>query len=176
MGMHMKRGVFHAVGGAVLLLLLVFVSGCYSFSTASLPAHLQTLSIPLFSDRSAAGVAQLAVTITEELIETVETRSSLEIEVNRDRADAVLEGVLVSFTDEPGQLSSETERALTNRITIVVEAACLDQVEGTPLFGKTRFIGFGDYTAGNYALQQEAIEASLEQITEDIFNKMISGW
>ncbi|TNJ37992.1 LPS assembly lipoprotein LptE [Prosthecochloris vibrioformis] len=172
----MKKGVFRSARNAVQLLLLVLVTGCYSFSAASLPGHLQTLSIPLFADRSAAGVAQLAVTITEELIETVETRSSLEIEVNRDRADAVLEGILVSFTDEPGQLSSETERALTNRITIVVEATCLDQVEGTPLFGRNRFTGFADYTAGDYALQQEAIDASLEQITEDIFNKMVSGW
>ncbi|ARM31413.1 LPS assembly lipoprotein LptE [Prosthecochloris sp. HL-130-GSB] len=160
----------------MLCLTLLVTHGCYSFTGGSVPDHITTVAVPLFTDRSASGTAQLTVDFTRQLTRRIESRSRLRIEPDRYRADAVLEGTMVSFTDEPSQLSSQTERARTNRVTIIVEAVFLDNVNGGQLFPLTSFTGFADYTAGSFSAQQDAIETSVEQISEDIFNRMVSIW
>ncbi len=160
----------------MLCLCIAMLQGCYSFNGSTVPAHISTVTIPLFGDTSGAGVAQLTVTLTDMVQQHIERESRLQIEPNRDRADAVLEGVLISYNDETSQLSSQTERAATNRITIVVRAVFLDRIEGSQLFPPTRFTGFADYTAGSYSGQQEAIRSSVKQISDDIFNAMVSIW
>ncbi|ACF46811.1 conserved hypothetical protein [Prosthecochloris aestuarii DSM 271] len=160
----------------LLFLCMFMMHGCYSFSGSSVPAHINTVAIPLFGDTSGAGVAQLTIKLTDMVHRKVEGESRLQIEPNRDRADAVLEGVIVSYNDEASQLSSETERASTNRITLVVKAVFRDRLEDKELFPTTSFTGFADYSAGSYAGQQEAIRSSVEQISDDIFNAMVSIW
>ena len=90
-------------------------------------------------------------------------------------ADLLLEGAIVSFSDQTGQLSSVTQRALTNRITLVVEVSVQDRLKGKMLFTQS-FVGFADYPVGNYIAQQEAIRFALSQITEEIFDRVVSGW
>ncbi|MBF0587429.1 LptE family protein [Prosthecochloris sp. N3] len=160
----------------IMLCMLMLMQGCYSFHGGSVPAHITTVAVPLFEDRTGAGVSQLTIDFTEQLIRHIEARSRLQVGPNRDRADAVVEAEMTSFTDESSQLSSETERALTNRITIVVHARFLDNTTRKPLFPRTSFTGFADYASGDFPGQQKAIDAAVDQITEDLFNRMISIW
>ena len=159
----------------LLTLVTLILQGCYSFSGASIPAHLHTVAVPLFDDTTQAGIAQFRENITRNLLNKIESQSTLSVEADPARADAVLKGVIVSYTDEPSQLGSATERAVTNRITIVLKADFDDQVEHTKLFSQT-FVGFADYQAGNYAAQQKAIQSAYNIATEDLFNRMISNW
>ena len=48
----------------VLFLVLAILQGCYSFTGSSLPAHLKTIAIPVFDDRSGAGIAQFRGELT----------------------------------------------------------------------------------------------------------------
>ncbi len=160
-----------------LLFFLVAVSlqGCYSFTGGSIPAHLKTIAIPVFDDRSGAGIAQLRSEHTKALVDKIESQSPLRFTPSMASADALLEGTITSFSDVPGQLSGTTERALTNRITLVVQVTMTDHVKKTPLFTQS-FVGFADYYAGNYVAQQQAIAVALGQINEAIFDRIVSGW
>lgn len=161
----------------VLLFLLVAVSlhGCYSFNGGSIPAHLKTIAIPVFDDRSGAGIAQLRSECTKALVDKIESQSPLRFTPSMASADALLEGTIISFSDVPGQLSGTTERAITNRITLVVHVTMTDRVKKTPVFTQS-FVGFADYYAGNYVAQQQAINVSLGQINDEIFDRIVSGW
>jgi hypothetical protein len=161
--------------GIILFSALLNLQGCYSFSGASLPPHINSVAVPLVDDRSMAGIAQFRETVTRELIDKVEAQSSLTVEPDVSRADAILDAAITSFVDEPSQLGSTTERAVTNRVTIVVNATFEDKVKNIKLFSQS-FVGFSDYSVGNYDAQQEAIQNAIDQVTDELFNKMISNW
>ncbi|NTU68121.1 MAG: LptE family protein [Chlorobiaceae bacterium] len=166
--------------GRVLLLALtcmlsVTLQGCYSFSGASIPPHLGKVAVPLFDDASQAGIAQFREIITRKVTDKIEAQSSLTIEADPTRADAVLTGVILSYSDEPSQLGSTSERAVTNRITIVVKGDFEDRVKNTVLFSQS-FVGFSDYAVGNYSAQQAAIANAMDQAADALFNRMVSNW
>ncbi|NTU93201.1 MAG: LptE family protein [Chlorobiaceae bacterium] len=166
------KGVFVTT---VLCIALVVLQGCYSFSGASLPAHMNRVAVPLFDDASQAGIAQFRETITRKLIDKIQSQSSLTLEPDASRADAVLTGMVVSYRDEPSQLGGTSERAVTNRITIVLKADFDDRVKNTQLFSQS-FVGFADYTTGSYSAQQTAITSAMDQAVDELFNRMVSNW
>src|SRR5688500_3557577 len=47
------------------LILLVLFAGCYSFTGASIPAHLNTVGIPLATDNSGFGRSEMRQELTE---------------------------------------------------------------------------------------------------------------
>jgi hypothetical protein len=159
----------------LFFLAAVSLQGCYTFNGASVPPHLKTIAIPVFDDRSGAGIAQFRSEFTRGLVDKIDSQSQLRFTPSMASADALLEGAITSFTDAPSQLSSKTERAMTNRITLVVQVTMTDRVKKRPVFIQS-FVGFADYYAGNYVAQQEAIRVSIGQISDDIFNRIVSGW
>ncbi|MCX6178202.1 MAG: LptE family protein [Chlorobiales bacterium] len=167
-----KGGTYIAL---LLFLVLAILQGCYSFTGGLLPEHLKTIAIPVFDDRSGAGIAQYRSALTKGLVDKVDSQSSLRFTPSMALADALLEGTIISFSDTPSQLSSKTERAMTNRITLVVQVTMTDRVKKKLMFTQS-FVGFADYYSGNYVAQQQAIRSSLGQIIDDIFNRIISGW
>lgn len=166
----------HGVYLSLFLSLMLCLQGCYSFTGATLPPHIKTVAVPPFDEQSGAGVAQLGAEFTEKLIDAIEAQSSLNIESDIGRADALVEGAIVSFSDEPSQIGSETERAITNRITIVVRATFTDRIQNKAFFTRTSFNGFDDYNIGDFAAKEQAIETAVDQIVDDLFNRMISNW
>lgn len=159
----------------LLCTVLSTLQGCYSFSGASLPPHLNRVAVPLFDDASQAGIAQFRETLTRKITDKLQSQSSLNLESDPTRADAVLTGVIVSYRDEPSQLGGTTERAVTNRITIVVTAEFEDRVKNTRIFSQS-FIGFADYTTGSYSAQQTAITSAMDQAVDELVNRVISNW
>lgn len=159
----------------VLLLVLCFLQGCYSFSGSSLPSNLKTIAIPVFEDHSGAGIAQYRGDLTGGIARKIESQSTLRTTPSIATADAMLDGAIISYTDAPSQLSSKTERAVTNRITIVVQVSMEDRARREQIFSQT-FVGFADYPVGNYPAQQQAIRLSVNQIIDDIFDRVVSGW
>ena len=154
---------------------LATLQGCYSFSGSSLPVHFKTIAIPVFEDRSGASIAQFRGDITSGLSNKIEAQSALRLTPSMARADALLEGTITSFSDTPSQLSSITERAMTNRVTLVVQVTMVDRVKRTPLFEQS-FVGFSDYRAGSAIAQQEALRSCVGQIIDQIFDRVVSGW
>ena len=164
-----------ALSQFIVVLVLATLQGCYSFTGSSLPAHLKTIAIPVFEDRSGAGIAQFRGEITSALANKIEAQSALRLTPSIARADALLEGTIISFADAPSQLSSKTGRAMTNRVTLVVQVRMVDRVKKKPIFDQS-FVGFSDYRTGNYNAQQEALRHCVGLIVDQIFDQVVSGW
>ncbi|MEI6847833.1 MAG: LptE family protein [Chlorobiaceae bacterium] len=167
-----KRGTAYAV---ISLLFMVILQACYSFTGVSTALELKTIAVPVFDDRSGAGIAQFRAELTRGIVDKIESQSILQLVPFTANADALLEGVITSFSDDPSQLSSKTERAITNRITLVVHVQMNDQKTKKTIFAQP-FIGFADYPVGNYTARQEAIHFCLVQIIDRIFDCVVSGW
>ena len=159
----------------LVVLFLAALQGCYSFNGSSLPPNLKTIAIPVFEDRSGAGIAQFRGDLTGRLANKIESQSPLRLTPSMSRADALLEGAIISFADAPSQLSSKTERAITNRVTLVVQVTMTDRLKKTAIFSQS-FVGFSDYRAGDYVAQQGAIRYCVSQIIDEIFDRVVSGW
>jgi len=167
----LKRGA----PAVMLFLFAVILQGCYSFQGGSITPDLKTLAVPVFEDRSGAGIAQLRGELSRGVVDKLESQSSFRIIPSISGADALLDGVITSFSDEPGQLSSRTERALTNRILLTVRVRMSKPIEKKIIFSQS-FTGFADYPVGNYVAREEAIRFSLGQIIDGIVDRVVSGW
>ena len=56
----------------LIVLFLAALQGCYSFKGSSLPPHLKTIAIPVFEDRSGAGIAQFRGDLTGRLANKID--------------------------------------------------------------------------------------------------------
>ncbi len=164
----------------ILLLFTVEVitnfNGCsYSFTGASVPAHLKTVSIPIFNDRSGSGEFNLGENLTNSLIQKFMDDNTLLV-TDKLNSDSILEGTIVSLTDAPAVVSGD-ENISTRRLTITVRAVYKDLVKRQNIFEKN-FSNYGDYrTDGDIiSARQAAVESAIEKITEDILLGVVSNW
>jgi hypothetical protein len=166
---------------AALILLFISLSifnlaGCcsYSFTGASVPAHLNSIAIPVADDRSGAGEPGLREYLTEQLVQRFIDDNSLQV-AERTNADAVLECFIASVNDAPNIITAG-ENVAQRRITISVQVIYRDLVQRRVVFEKT-FSNFGLYeSTGSPDARRAAIEDAVVLITEDILLDTVSGW
>jgi hypothetical protein len=161
-----------------LLLFALFPAGCayYSFTGATLPSHLNTIAIPLAEDNSLSPLASLGDRLTEELIDRFVRQTRLTLETLEGDADAVLTATIDRYTNAPTSITGE-EQAARNRVTLTVTVRYVDQVEDKELLQRS-FTSFEDYdpTAGGLEQEEQAAEAALRNIVDDIFTAATSNW
>jgi len=165
------------------LLFLLFISpiiinfggcGIYSFTGASVPKHIRTITIPVAQDRSGSGEPALNEQFTNMLIQKFIDDNTLQI-VNKNNANSVLECTITSLTDAPAVVSAG-ENVTSRRVTIVVQAVYRDLVQRKTIFDKS-FSNYGDYAAsGSISERKNAIQTALDKITQDILLDTVSGW
>lgn len=155
--------------------MIKFIGCCtYSFTGASVPEHLNSIAIPIAEDRSGAGEPGLRELLTEGLINKFIEDNSLQV-AERTKADAILESVIVSFSDAPSIVSAG-ETISSRRVTITVKVVYKDLVERKTIFDES-FSNYGDYEpAGVENNREQAIEKALDNISEDILLAVVSGW
>jgi len=110
-------------------LLILFLGGCYSLGGGSLPEHIKTVAVPVF-----AGGYGYGNDLNRAVTNKIEAVTPLQITSSIARADALLECSITTWSDSSSQLSVDTERAITNRITIGVKASMDDRVEKEQMF------------------------------------------
>jgi hypothetical protein len=165
---------------SILIILFVITAlvnfGCcaYSFTGASVPAHLQTIAIPVAEDRSGSSIAGLREQLTEELIRKFIDDNSLQV-TERTTANATLECVVTSVSDAPSIVSAG-EQITLRRITITVKVTYKDLVQRTTIFDKN-FSNYGDYEPAEITSgREDAITEAVDKISEDILLAVVSGW
>jgi hypothetical protein len=165
-----------AVVGLFLILnfsFLIFLSGCaYSFSGSSVPKHLKTIAIPLFEDQSGFGEPNLKENFTQSLINLFINDNSLEV-AERNTADSILEGSIVSVVDAPSVISPG-EQVSVRRVTITVHVTYQDLKLRKKVWDKN-FSNWGEYnTSGD--TRTTALTQAVNKVTEDILIETVSGW
>jgi hypothetical protein len=155
---------------------LINFTGCcvYSFTGASVPKYLKNISIPPALDRSGSGEPGLGELFTTILTQKFVDDNTLQVS-NKSNADASLTCIVTSLNDVPSVVSAG-ENVTTRRITIEVEVTYKDIVKRKTVFDKN-YSGYADYAAsGSISVRRNAIQAAIENITDNILIDTVSGW
>jgi hypothetical protein len=151
-----------------------FGCGSYSFTGASVPAHLKTIAIPIADDKSPAAIPGLRELLTDNLIQKFISDNSLQV-TERSTANATLECVITSVTDAPAIVSAG-EQITSRRLTINVKVIYKDLVQKKTIF-ENNFTNYGDYVPGEAANNRDdAITIAIDKLSEDILLAVVSGW
>ncbi|TSA27473.1 MAG: hypothetical protein D4R68_05565 [Ignavibacteriales bacterium] len=163
----------------ILSLVGIFLLGLtacsYSFSGASVPSHLKTIAIPIFSDKSGSGEFDLNQKLTKQLIQKFIDDNTLLVS-DRLNSNALLEGTVTALSDAPSVVAGG-EKITTRRITISVRIVYKDLVKKQQIFDRN-FSNYGDYTVGGdiTSVRKQAIDTAIEKIAEDILLGVVSNW
>lgn len=178
------RASDRASGGFWLPLLLACIvcllatSSCayYSFSGATIPSQLNTISIPLAVDNTISPVNTLDQDLTSMLTDRFVGQTRLSLETNEQEADALLQVRIQSYDNAPSSVGGD-EQASRNRVTLRVAVTYLDQVDDEELLSQT-FSSFGEYDPASDGIEGErtAAQTALENIADDIFTAATSNW
>lgn len=161
---------------AVLMLASASVSACgyYSFSGATIPEHLGTISIPIVNDNTISTLTGLNDEMTDLLVDRFVRQTRLSLESDVEQADALLEVTLSQYRNVPTSVSGD-EQATRNRVTISARALYTDRTTDETLLDQT-FSSFEEYDPFAPAQEEVAASTALEKIADDIFTAATSNW
>lgn len=160
------------------LFLLMSLSGCirYSFTGVAIPADVRSIYIPFFPDNSTSGLPYLSDDLTEALINRFVNQSRLNLVGNRDQADAILEGVIISYQNRPFSVAGD-QRANLNRVNIGVRASFKFARETQPEWDKT-FSGVFEFDPNEDPIDGErnAVLEAMNRVAQNMFTDALGSW
>ncbi len=153
--------------------LVTLVAGCgyYSFSGSTLPSHIKTVAVPLFENRTTE--YRIADRLTEDVINALVKDNTLKV-VPEERADSILKGSIVGYEREAYTFDEE-EKVKEYIVRIYVEASFEDLRKKRQLWREEKLEGWGTYLAQGET-EDDGQERAIAKISDDLVNKLISGW
>jgi len=136
---------------AAFLLVLLFVSGfaeCYKPVTKNqLPSRIKTVAVPAFQNNALR--YKIESRFTEAVVnELIHRGRGLRVQGQREGADAVIEGVIKSFS-YAGVLLDDKGRARIFEVTIEAAVTVRDQTANRVLYDNQNFVFRGEYEFAN---------------------------
>lgn len=155
--------------------LIMQACGTYSFSGASIPAEMKTVSVQFFENNSALVVPYLSQQFTEALKDRIRNQSRLSIV--RSDGDANFEGRITDYSIRPVAIQGN-DRAGLNRLTVTVSVKYTNSLNSELNFEQS-FQAFQEFSLNQGPIQtqeQKLLTLINRQLTEDIFNKAFANW
>ncbi len=160
----------------VCLLLAVVSYGCgiYSFSGASIPAEAKTVSVQYFPNQAPLINPTLSNDFTTALRDAVMNQTSLDME--ESGGDLSFEGEITDYRTTPVAITAGQTAAL-NRLTITVNVRFNNRFDETKNF-ESKFSHYQDYPSDQdlNSVQESLTGEIIEALVEDIFNKALVNW
>jgi len=161
----------HLLGIVIIILINLSACGYYSFKGA-LPSHIQSISIPIFVDRTSYPGMQEKV--TDSVIEAFVSDNTLKV-VDESKADLIISGSIQSVNQRAASVSAG-EQVTEYQVYVNVKVVCEDIRESKKLYDKTfRQYGLMPFSGGQDE-KDAAIDEAIVLITEDIVNTTLGGW
>jgi outer membrane lipopolysaccharide assembly protein LptE/RlpB len=161
-----------APAGAAVLALAV---ACGYSTTSRTAKDIRTIYVPFFENKTSE--PNLEISVTERIIQHLVTDNTLKV-VSEDGADAVLDGQIVEFRNQPFSFNSELN-AEEYHVTIRVVATLFNRRQNEPIWQNRSFQGDGSYFVEQVAdgrTIDDAIDESIREITERILNLTVQDW
>jgi Lipopolysaccharide-assembly len=156
---------------------VIGVSGCYSFTGGSIPPHLKTIAIPLASDESNFGNAQLREILTQELVNAFRRDNSFR--VVQERSDALLTITITSISEATATVAGTATQGDLERdkqVVVTLSVVYEDLVKQKTLL-KEAVSGQQVYAiATGLPGRDAAITRTLRQVADNVLLKVVSGW
>lgn len=161
----------------VYILICLVVVGCkvnYSFTGASIPEDVKTVSVKTFQSYAPLANANLSQTFTEALKDKFLSQTNLDL-VAQD-GDLRFEGSITGYSVTSVAIQGN-ETAALNRLTITVKVK-FTNTKDDKLDYESSFSRYTDYESSqNLASIEDGLIAEInDQLTQDIFNKAVSNW
>jgi hypothetical protein len=155
------------------LLCVPFLTGCYSFTGATIDG--KTLFINSVQNRAASVAPTLAPTLTEKLRSRILSQTGL-APVSTDDADYTIASTITSYAVSIAGVSG-TQTVSTNRLTIALNVSFTNRKNPKADFEQS-FTRFADFDASQplQSVEGRLIEEIGEQLADDIFNKAFVNW
>jgi hypothetical protein len=167
---------------SALLVMLVCVSGfteCYKPVTKNqLPSHIRRVAVPAFQNSALRFKIESRVTkaVIDELIHR---GRGLRVQGDREGADAVIEGIIKSFSFA-GVLLDDKGRARIFEVTIEAAVTVRDQAENRVLYDNQNFVFRGEYEFANdprnfFSEEDPAVQRMARSFAESIVSTLINA-
>jgi hypothetical protein len=162
----------------LLFLLFCFTMRCgyYSFSGSTLPAHIRTVAIPMFENKTSEfGVRE---DMTDALIIKFTQDNTLKV-ADRRSADSIVLGSIINVREQAGAYTANEE---VNEIRVYVSVqAKFEDIQKRKVIWEESITQWGTYNPNapvgdEGSTRQDGISEAVEKIVDDIFNKTVSGW
>lgn len=164
----------------LILLLVLFLNqscGIYSFTGASIPAEMKTVSVQFFENNAPLVVPYLSQQFTEALKERI--RNQTRLSMIRTEGDGDFTGNVTEYSIRPVSVQSTTDRAGLERLTITINVKYTNILKPELSFEKP-FTRFADFAVSGskpfQVLEPDLIKEINKQLTEDIFNAAFANW
>jgi hypothetical protein len=166
-----------------LALTLLFVSGfteCYKPVTKSgLPKRIKTVAVPAFQNQALR--YKIDTRFTEAVIKEIVRRGrGLRVQSDAKDADAVIDGVIKSFTFS-GVLLDDSGRARIFEVTITAAVTVRDQTENRVLFDNQNYVFTGEFEFTNdprsfFNEEDPAVERIARGFAESVVSTLVNGF
>jgi outer membrane lipopolysaccharide assembly protein LptE/RlpB len=144
---------------------------------SSLPASIRTMAIPVF--RNLTTRYELDIKLTRAVIDEMVARGKVTVASEAEKADAVLEGDIVSFSATPVGFSGET-RADRYTITVTARIVLKERVSQKIVFSNPAFVYVEDYEvpAGREfeSVETEAIDKVAVKFAASLVVAILEGF
>lgn len=167
---------------SALLTMLFFVTGfteCYKPVTKNqLPSRIKTVAVPAFQNNALRYKIQSR--FTEAVInELIHRGRGLRVQGDREGADAVIEGIIKSFSYS-GVLLDDQGRARIFEVTVVAAVTVRDQTENRVLYDNQNFVFRGEYEFANdprnfFNEEDPAVQRMARNFAESVVSTLINA-
>jgi len=168
--MNLKKFYLLALAAAVL----AAAGSCGYYSTTSrVPGNIKKIYIPYLDNETPE--PSVEIEITERIIDGIIKDNTLKV-VAEDEADAILEGSVVKYANEPytfSERSSQNIQAEQYRLTIGIRVSLYDSSGNEYVWEKKTLEGKGDYYLESS--QQQTYEEAKENVYTDLVDGILSS-
>lgn len=161
---------------------LFSMSGCgYNLAGRGnfLPDYIAVIAIPTFENRS--DQVEIEELFTLKVVEEFNSRGKYKIQAEEAGADAVLEGIVLSFTSAPSVLEGggnidDTNQAATYTVVVRAQVVFKDLVQDDVIWSSNSFQFRDDYEIGEDPeefFDQEGL--TLQRLAEEFAKSLVSS-
>lgn len=160
--------------GVVMGLLMVSCSIRMTFTGASIPDDVKTVSVQYINNRAALVNPTLSQTMTEKLKDRLTNESRLIL--RNGTGDVDFSGEFTDYSTRPMSIQNDATSAQT-RLTVQVKIRYRNFKNPKDNWEQS-FSAFADYPSEQNinAVEGELVTQIVDQLTEDIFNKAFANW
>lgn len=161
----------------VIIFIVLALNACfsvkYSFTGASIPPAMKSLSVEYFTNRASIVNPNLSQQFTNALMDKFRQQTSLIIMNEGGEGD--FQGEITGYTTAPMAITGD--QAAKTRFTISIHVKYTNTIEPKNNFDKT-FSRFEDYDSklDLHQVEDQMVVDIINLLTEDIFNQAFVNW
>lgn len=159
---------------ALVFILLVSFTGCYSFKDVTIPPEIKTAKVNYFTNRASYVNPQFSPALTERIRQKINGQTRLTL-VQADDAHYDISGYVTQYMLTTSGVSNQ--QASTNRLIVTVHLIFKNRLDEKANFEADLSRNF-DFDARLTLQQAEAQKADeiVRNMTDEIFNRIFSNW